>query len=113
MARSHKKRLEEFRSSNGRSLWPLVRHQQAGTDAGDRSSCDIDISSEPRDDTPDRKSAGWLKSVMFQRKAFRLTRQLDDLGHPDFARDVRSIGFPIWSGVLIVFPTLVEEAAKP
>ena len=38
--------------------------------------------------TPVRKSAGWLKSAVFS-KAFRLTRQLDDLGHPDFTLDVK------------------------
>ena len=38
--------------------------------------------------TPVRKSAGWLKSAVFG-KAFRLTRQLDDLGHPDFTLEVR------------------------
>ncbi len=38
--------------------------------------------------TPVRKSAGWLKSAVFG-KAFRLTRQLDDLGHPDFTLDVK------------------------
>jgi Uma2 family endonuclease len=37
---------------------------------------------------PIRKSAGWLKSAVFA-KSFRLTRQLDDLGHPDFTLDVR------------------------
>ncbi len=38
--------------------------------------------------TPVRKSAGWLKSAVFG-KSFRLTRQLDDLGHPDFTLDVK------------------------
>jgi Uma2 family endonuclease len=38
--------------------------------------------------TPVRKSAGWLKSAVFG-KSFRLTRQLDDLGHPDFTLEVK------------------------
>ena len=38
--------------------------------------------------TPVRKSAGWLKSAVFG-KAFRLTRQLDDLGHPDFTLEAK------------------------
>ncbi len=38
--------------------------------------------------TPVRKSAGWLKSAVFC-ESFRLTRQLDDLGHPDFTLEVR------------------------
>ncbi len=35
-----------------------------------------------------RPSGGWRKSAVFG-KSFRLTRQLDDLGHPDFTLDVR------------------------
>lgn len=35
-----------------------------------------------------RPSGGWRKSAVFG-KAFRLTRQLDDLGHPDFTLDVK------------------------
>ena len=35
-----------------------------------------------------RPSGGWRKSAVFG-KSFCLTRQLDDLGHPDFALDVR------------------------
>ena len=38
--------------------------------------------------TPVRRSAGWLKSAVFG-KAFRLTRQLDDLGHPDFTLEAK------------------------
>ena len=38
--------------------------------------------------TPVRKSAGWLKSSVFG-KAFRLTRELDDLGHPDFTLEAK------------------------
>lgn len=35
-----------------------------------------------------RPSGGWRKSAVLG-KAFRLTRQLDDLGHPDFTLDIR------------------------
>ncbi len=35
-----------------------------------------------------RPSGGWRKSSVFG-KSFRLTRQLDDLGHPDFTLDVK------------------------
>lgn len=35
-----------------------------------------------------RASGGWRKSAVFG-KSFRLTRQLDDLGHPDFTLDVK------------------------
>lgn len=35
-----------------------------------------------------RPSGGWRKSAVFG-KSFRLTRQLDDLGHPDFTLAVR------------------------
>lgn len=35
-----------------------------------------------------RPSGGWRKSAVFG-KSFRLTRQLDDLGHPDFTLDVK------------------------
>lgn len=35
-----------------------------------------------------RPSGGWRKSAVFG-KAFRLTRQLDDLRHPDFTLDVK------------------------
>lgn len=35
-----------------------------------------------------RPSGGWRKSAVFG-KSFRLTRQRDDLGHPDFTLDVR------------------------
>ena len=35
-----------------------------------------------------RPISGWRKSAVFG-KSFRLTRQLDDLGHPDFTLDVK------------------------
>jgi Uma2 family endonuclease len=35
-----------------------------------------------------RNTAGWLKSSVFG-KSFRLTRRLDELGHPDFVLDVK------------------------
>ena len=35
-----------------------------------------------------RNAAGWLKSPVFG-KSFRLTRRLDELGHPDFVLDVK------------------------
>ncbi|MFM9965173.1 MAG: Uma2 family endonuclease [Planctomycetaceae bacterium] len=35
-----------------------------------------------------RPASGWRKSPVFG-KAFRLTRQLDELGHPDFTLDVK------------------------
>ena len=35
-----------------------------------------------------RSSSGWLKSAVFG-KSFRLTRRLDELGHPDFVLDVK------------------------
>ena len=35
-----------------------------------------------------RKSAGWLKSAVFG-ESFRLTREVDDLGQPDFTLEVR------------------------
>ena len=35
-----------------------------------------------------RNAAGWLKSSVFG-KSFRLTRRLDELGHPDFVLDVK------------------------
>ncbi len=35
-----------------------------------------------------RSAAGWLKSPVFG-KSFRLTRRLDELGHPDFVLDVK------------------------
>ena len=39
-------------------------------------------------DVATRPAIGWRKSAVFG-KAFRLTRQLDDLGHPDFTLDVK------------------------
>ena len=35
-----------------------------------------------------RNGGGWLKSAVFG-KSFRLTRRLDELGHPDFVLDVK------------------------
>lgn len=35
-----------------------------------------------------RKTAGWLKSTVFSR-SFRLTRQVDSLGHPEFTLDLK------------------------
>ena len=35
-----------------------------------------------------RNAAGWLKSPVFG-QSFRLTRRLDELGHPDFVLDVK------------------------
>ena len=35
-----------------------------------------------------RKSAGWMKSTVFS-KSFRLSSQIDSLGHPEFLLDVR------------------------
>ena len=35
-----------------------------------------------------RNASGWLKSPVFG-KSFRLTRRLDELGHPDFVLDVK------------------------
>ena len=35
-----------------------------------------------------RKSAGWIKSTVFS-KSFRLSSQIDSLGHPEFLLDVR------------------------
>ena len=35
-----------------------------------------------------RSSSGWLKSAVFG-KSFRLTKRLDELGHPDFVLDVK------------------------
>jgi hypothetical protein len=35
-----------------------------------------------------RPSGGWRKSAVFS-KSFRFTRQLDDLGHPDFTLEVK------------------------
>lgn len=35
-----------------------------------------------------RSAAGWLKSPVFG-KSFRLTRRLDELGHPDFVLDMK------------------------
>jgi len=35
-----------------------------------------------------RNVGGWLKSTLFG-KSFRLTRRLDELGHPDFVLDVK------------------------
>jgi Uma2 family endonuclease len=35
-----------------------------------------------------RRRAGWLKSVVFG-KSFRLSRHLDDVGHPEFSLSVR------------------------
>jgi hypothetical protein len=35
-----------------------------------------------------RKQAGWLKSGVFG-KSFRLSRQIDDVGNPEFSLSVR------------------------
>jgi Uma2 family endonuclease len=54
---------------------------------GDRLQFDI-LKHTTRGYIATRKQAGWLKSEAFDR-AFRLSRSMDDLGHPEFVLSVR------------------------
>jgi Uma2 family endonuclease len=55
---------------------------------GDRLAFDI-LRHTAKEYVVTRKQAGWLKSTAFG-KSFRLTRQADDLGNPDYTLEVRS-----------------------
>ena len=54
---------------------------------GDQLAFSI-LKHSPRGYVQSRISEGWLKSAVFG-KSFRLTRRLDELGHPDFVLDVK------------------------
>jgi Uma2 family endonuclease len=54
---------------------------------GDKLVFDI-LRRGPKGYTPVRKSGGWLKSAVFG-KSFRLTRQTDELGNPEYTLEVR------------------------
>lgn len=54
---------------------------------GERHEFDI-LRRTNRSYSATRKSGGWLKSAVFNR-SFRLTRETDQLGHPEFTLEVR------------------------
>jgi Uma2 family endonuclease len=54
---------------------------------GDRPQFEI-LKHTPRGYVAARKQAGWIKSEVFGR-GFRLSRDVDELGHPEFALSVR------------------------
>ena len=54
---------------------------------GDRLEFDI-FQRTAKGFTATRKQGGWTKSIVFG-KSFRLTRQKDDLGHPEYTLAVR------------------------
>ena len=59
---------------------------------GDRANLDL-LRHTTRGYSTTRKSDGWLKSAVFG-QSFRLTRQTDELGQPEFTLEIRSRATP-------------------
>ncbi len=64
-----------------------IREYWIADGRGERADLTI-LRRSARGYTTIRKSAGWLKSTVFS-KSFRLSRQIDSLGHPEFLLGAR------------------------